>query len=120
MRRNYPTLCPDIRISSGGRGADCLMAIRLRIEHGCDRHPDWQSGELARARTALDQSNGRIDKVTDEEILAAYKLIARTDGISPNQRARPLWPALSNARAQASSGGQPRDRNHDGTRTERS
>src|ERR1051326_6800547 len=36
----------------------------------------WQG-----ARTALDQSNGRIDKVTDEEILAAYKLIARTDGI---------------------------------------
>jgi threonine synthase len=29
----------------------------------------------------LTESNGFIDKATDEEILAAYKLIARTDGI---------------------------------------
>ena len=32
-------------------------------------------------RSALKESNGFIDKVTDEEILAAYKLIARTDGV---------------------------------------
>src|SRR5438874_1457957 len=36
----------------------------------------WQS-----ATKALAESNGHIDKVTDEEILAAYKLIARTEGI---------------------------------------
>ncbi len=36
----------------------------------------WQ-GALAAAK----ESQGFIDKVTDEEILAAYKLIARTDGI---------------------------------------
>jgi threonine synthase len=36
----------------------------------------WQG-----ATDALTESNGFIDKVTDEEILAAYKLIARTDGI---------------------------------------
>jgi threonine synthase len=36
----------------------------------------WQA-----ASAALSESNGHIDKVTDEEILAAYKLIARTDGI---------------------------------------
>src|SRR4051812_21617449 len=36
----------------------------------------WQG-----ATNALKESNGHIDKVTDEEILAAYKLIARTDGI---------------------------------------
>jgi threonine synthase len=36
----------------------------------------WQS-----ANAALKDSNGFIDKVTDEEILAAYKLIARTDGV---------------------------------------
>jgi threonine synthase len=30
---------------------------------------------------AIKQSNGFIDKVTDEEILAAYKLVARSDGI---------------------------------------
>ncbi|MDA1274358.1 MAG: threonine synthase [Verrucomicrobia bacterium] len=36
----------------------------------------WQG-----ATDALRESNGIIEKVTDEEILAAYKLIARTDGI---------------------------------------
>jgi threonine synthase len=33
------------------------------------------------ASEALKESNGHIDKVTDEEILSAYKLVARTDGI---------------------------------------
>src|SRR5206468_11402840 len=33
------------------------------------------------AKTALAESEGHIDKVTDDEILAAYKLIARTEGI---------------------------------------
>jgi threonine synthase len=33
------------------------------------------------AKDAVQESNGRIDKVTDEEILAAYKLLARTEGI---------------------------------------
>lgn len=33
------------------------------------------------ATDALRQSGGHIDKVTDDEILAAYKLVARTDGI---------------------------------------
>src|SRR5471030_1461185 len=36
----------------------------------------WQG-----ATAALKDSKGHIGKVTDEEILAAYKLIARTDGI---------------------------------------
>ncbi|MCD6051944.1 MAG: threonine synthase [Verrucomicrobia bacterium] len=36
----------------------------------------WQG-----AISAMKESQGFIDKVTDEEILAAYKLIARTDGI---------------------------------------
>src|SRR5688572_4837457 len=33
------------------------------------------------AKNALAESNGYINKVTDEEILAAYRLIARTEGI---------------------------------------
>ncbi len=33
------------------------------------------------AVAAAQESEGRIDKVTDEEILAAYKLIARTEGV---------------------------------------
>jgi threonine synthase len=33
------------------------------------------------AAQALKESNGFIDKVTDQEILAAYKLIARTEGV---------------------------------------
>ena len=36
----------------------------------------WQG-----AKDAIQESNGHIDKVTDEEILAAYKLLARTEGI---------------------------------------
>jgi threonine synthase len=36
----------------------------------------WQA-----AVTALKESNGHIDKVTDDEILHAYKTVARTDGI---------------------------------------
>ncbi len=36
----------------------------------------WQA-----AKKAIAESNGHIDKVTDDEILAAYRLIARTDGI---------------------------------------
>lgn len=36
----------------------------------------WQPAKAAR-----DESGGWIDKVTDDEILAAYKLIARTDGV---------------------------------------
>jgi len=33
------------------------------------------------AMNALKESNGHITKVTDEEILAAYKLVARTEGV---------------------------------------
>lgn len=36
----------------------------------------WKSAEVAR-----DESGGLIDKVTDEEILEAYQLIARYDGV---------------------------------------
>jgi threonine synthase len=36
----------------------------------------WQG-----AKDAIQESNGHIDKVTDEEILGAYKLLARTEGI---------------------------------------
>lgn len=36
----------------------------------------WQG-----AKNALQESDGHIDKVTDEEILSAYKLIARTEGV---------------------------------------
>ncbi len=36
----------------------------------------WQG-----AKDAIQESTGHIDKVTDEEILHAYKLIARTEGI---------------------------------------
>jgi threonine synthase len=36
----------------------------------------WQG-----ATAAIQESNGHIDKVTDEEILSAYKLIARSEGV---------------------------------------
>lgn len=34
-----------------------------------------------KAQTAIKESQGRIDSVTDEEILAAYQLVARTEGL---------------------------------------
>jgi threonine synthase len=34
-----------------------------------------------KAETALEESNGYIDKITDEDILKAYKLLASTEGI---------------------------------------
>lgn len=33
------------------------------------------------ATAAMQESRGRIDKVTDDEILAAYRLVARTEGV---------------------------------------
>ncbi len=33
------------------------------------------------AREAIDESGGLVDKVTDEEIIAAYQLLARTEGV---------------------------------------
>jgi threonine synthase len=35
----------------------------------------------AGATQAITESDGRIDKVTDEEILEAYRLLARTEGL---------------------------------------
>ncbi len=48
------------------------VASAIRI----GRPASWEPAALA-----LKESNGFIDKVTDEEILAAYKLIARTEGV---------------------------------------
>ena len=48
------------------------LATAIRIGNPAS----WQA-----AVDALKQSNGHIDKVSDEEIVAAYRLIARTEGI---------------------------------------
>lgn len=57
----------------GKRVADPqTVATAIRIGNPAS----WHS-----AGVALKDSNGFIDKVTDEEILSAYKLVARTDGI---------------------------------------
>src|SRR5207302_8505719 len=61
------------RIVAGRPISDpATIATAIRIGNPAS----WQS-----ATKALAESNGHIDKVTDEEILAAYKLIARTEGI---------------------------------------
>ena len=41
----------------------------------------WQ-----KAVNALDESNGLIDSVTDEEILEAYQLMTTKEGVLVNQR----------------------------------
>ena len=48
------------------------LATAIRIGNPAS----WQP-----AITARDESNGHIGKVTDEEIISAYKLVARTDGV---------------------------------------
>jgi threonine synthase len=57
-----------------GKPVDDPQTVATAIRIG--NPASWQM-----ASQALQDSNGFIDKVTDEEILAAYKLIARTDGI---------------------------------------
>jgi len=50
----------------------CTVASAIRIGNPAS----WTL-----AAQALKESDGFIDKVTDEEILAAYKLVARTEGV---------------------------------------
>jgi threonine synthase len=57
-----------------GKPVDDPQTVATAIRIG--NPASWQG-----ASQALKDSNGFIDKVTDEEILAAYNLIARTDGI---------------------------------------
>ncbi len=57
-----------------GRPVEDPQTIATAIRIG--NPASWQP-----AKQALSESNGHIDKVTDEEILEAYKLISRTEGI---------------------------------------
>jgi threonine synthase len=57
-----------------GRPVDHPETVASAIRIG--NPASWQGATMA-----LKESNGYIGKVTDEEILAAYKLIARTDGV---------------------------------------
>jgi threonine synthase len=57
-----------------GRPVDDPQTVASAIRIG--NPASWEAAALA-----LKESNGFVDKVTDEEILAAYKLIARTEGV---------------------------------------
>jgi threonine synthase len=57
-----------------GRPVDEPHTVASAIRIG--NPASWTAASLA-----LKESNGFIDSVTDQEILAAYKLIARTDGV---------------------------------------
>ena len=57
-----------------GRPIENPQTIATAIRIG--NPASWQG-----ASNALKESHGHIDKVTDDEILAAYQLIARTEGI---------------------------------------
>jgi len=61
---------PD-RARTGGRGA----------AHDRDRHPHRQPGELEGRRGGARRVRGTIDAITDDDILAAYRLLARTEGV---------------------------------------
>ena len=78
-------LLPRMFVASGqsGSGADGVGPSGGRTAHGGQRQRPGigNPASWAQAAEALKESNGFINSVTDEEILAAYKLIARTDGI---------------------------------------
>ena len=57
-----------------GRPVEDPQTIATAIRIG--NPASWQP-----AKQAIAESNGHIDKVTDDEILEAYKLISRTEGI---------------------------------------
>jgi threonine synthase len=57
-----------------GRAVDDPQTVASAIRIG--NPASWTAAALA-----LKESNGFIDSVTDQEILAAYKLIARTEGV---------------------------------------
>ena len=52
-----------------------------RTVHHRHRHPHRQPGRWTKAVDARDASGGLIDAVTDREILAAYRLLAREVGV---------------------------------------
>jgi threonine synthase len=62
------------RRSWTGIRSNTRKRLRPRIRIG--NPASWQG-----ANNALKESKGHIDKVTDDEILATYKLVARTEGI---------------------------------------
>ena len=69
-----------------------------RVEHPetvatAIRIGDPASWELAVA--ARDESRGTIESVTDDEILAAYRDLARTRACSASPRRRPAWPGCA-------------------------
>ena len=73
------------------------------------------------ARQALQESNGFIDSVTDTEILAAYKLIARTDGVFVEPASAACLAGLIKCvKARESAQRQRGSRHHDRARAERS
>ena len=57
----------------------------LRRGHG---HQNRQSGQLESALTAVQESSGASDMVTDEEILSAYAMVAMEEGVFVNLRQR--------------------------------
>ena len=71
----------DVGLPGGRLGADRRGPADRAAGDGGDGDPDRQPGIWDKAVAARDESGGRIDAVTDDEILAAYRELARLEGI---------------------------------------
>ena len=71
----------DARLPGGGRRAARAGPPGRAPGDGRDRDPHRRPGQRRQALRARDESGGRIDAVTDEEILDAYRDLARYEGI---------------------------------------
>ena len=71
----------DARLPGGGRRAARARPSRGRPADGRDRDPHRRPASGESALRARDESGGTIDAVTDAEILAAYRDLARYEGI---------------------------------------
>ena len=71
----------DVRLPGQRRGADRGRRAGDAPADDRDRDQDRQPGVLELAEAARDESGGLIDKVTDREILAAYRILARDEAV---------------------------------------
>ena len=57
------------------------MVSRWSGRNARDRDPDREPGFVVEGDRGRDESGGRIDAVTDDEIIAAYRDLARLEGV---------------------------------------
>ena len=70
-----------VRVPGRRRGAIGPRRAGRRARHGRLGDPDRQARALGEAMAAFTDSRGRVEAVSDEQILDAYRLLATSEGI---------------------------------------